>query len=100
MLARFIICLVPLVLAPLVMLFLGAKNGDVAIGISMILIAIGAILSATLVSRKVFQAMKEPVWAAWLLSILTFLCVFLGYAGLGLAGGCVAALTSGGLDFH
>ena len=99
MLLRFVICLVPAILAILLLVIgeAAAMDQEACVTIAIILIAIGAIISGICVSQKVFKAMKEPKWAAWVLSIITFLCIGIAYLGIALAGCCgVALATSGG----
>lgn len=90
MLLRFVICLAPAILA-ILLLFLGDAVGlkqDFCVSLAIILIAAGAIISGVCVGQKVYKSMKDPKWAAWLLAIITFVCVGIAYLGVGLAGCC------------
>ena len=85
---RLIVCLTPAILVCLIAAFLVPNGGDDWIGVAMILIVIGALISGFCVSQTVYRGLRDPVWAQWLLSIITFVCVALAYVGIGLAGCC------------
>ncbi|MAS92559.1 MAG: hypothetical protein CMO55_05120 [Verrucomicrobiales bacterium] len=96
MLLRFVLCLAPAILA-ILLLFVGEAVGmsqDICVSIAIILIGAGAIISGICVGQKVYKAMKDPKWAAWVLAVITFLCVGVAYLGIGLAGCCGMALAT------
>jgi hypothetical protein len=91
-----LICLSPTVLAYVILLtgmMSGKKMGsDSWVPILMLLITIGACVSGGFVSARVFRSVVEPVFLKWLLAILTFIGVGLGYFALATAGCCGIAV--------
>ncbi|GEM_PF-6098256 len=99
MFKRFAICLAPLFITGLIFLFFGQKmanKSDLSLELALIilLISIGALLSAFYVGRPVYRGITDPVWLKYFAAILVFLIVAIGYAGLGLFGGCMMLLVS------
>ena len=99
MFLRFAICLTPLFLVGGIALLAGDNIANESgfsgfLGLIVLLIGIGALLSGFFVGRLVYRAITDPVWLKYILGILVFLIVAVGYAGLGLFGGCMLLLVT------
>lgn len=88
----FLICLSPALLA-FAILIIGMVSGsnsgtDEMLTLAMILIGLGALLSASCVGRYVYRATGDPAFLKWFVAILSFLGVGVVYFGIATAGCC------------
>lgn len=93
-LKTFLLCLAP---APLAILMMALANfiGESAIGLAILFIAAGAILSGVCVTRHLHRSM-EPKGQATPLKVFVGILVFIGvggtYLGIASAGCCAIAM--------
>jgi len=103
MFRRYAFCLAPALAAYFVIYLLSSNNrpfgasDDVLIGLVFTLIGIGTIYCATCVARKVFKSIESPGASRWVLSILTFIGVAIGYIAIAFAGCCGVLIAGDGL---
>lgn len=93
MFPRFALCLAPLLVVGVLLVIVGlevvpADNVEWVAYLCIVLVGIGALLSAFFVARLVFRGIQEPGWWKILASILVYLIVVVGYFTIGFFGGC------------
>lgn len=93
---RFAVCLAPVLLVALIALLtstgaLSEAYWETWLMVCILLVLVGALLSAIFVTIRVSRSIKEPTWARVVASILVFIVVGIGYIALGGFGGCLMA---------
>jgi hypothetical protein len=92
----FLICLSPAAVAMLIVLAAGKTLNEATLWTAMVLVGAGAVLSGSCVALLIHRAMAPRNEASGLkvfLGILAFLGTCATYATVGLAGGCVLAVS-------
>lgn len=103
MFRRYAFCLGPALAAYLIILLLSANSGlsvvsqDVLVWMVFILLGFGMLYCATVVARKVLKSKEAPDALTWILTVLTFIGVAIGYIAIAFAGCCGVALVGDGL---
>ncbi len=95
-LRSFLLCLVPVGLAYLCVLWAGKSTNEDALSAAIILIVVGALVSGTCVTFHLHRGMEpkgEPSGLKIFLGILAFLGTGIGYLAIGLAGCCGLAVS-------
>lgn len=94
MFLRFALCLVPAIAAYLLIYLLTSNNmpsgvsENFLVGLTFALVGIGAVYCAVCLARRTFRSIEGPGGSRWILTILTFIGVVIGYVGLVFAGCC------------